>query len=486
MSPRGRGTISMIFALIATIFFALLRFWADAAIVAHVPAPYGLFVLHAIGVALLVAGAFLLDRLIRALFWNGYLRHRRGQNTPALIEDIVTIALVVLGISLGLYFEEGMSVTGLVTASGATAIILGIALQVVIQDLFSGLSVNLDGSYAIGDWLTFYTDQMPEPLYGCVSGITWRTTFLTLEDGRRLMVPNHMMTSQPVLNHSRPAGPKRYIVEVSADNRIPFKRLNDALLGEAFKVVTKYGFARTPEPSVVFDRLGEDGCYYHVRFYAYPDRISVARCRSIMLTAIQDVVIQNDFASPVQQLEIQPPPNLDFTLGEKETRAILARSPLFADALDEEQIADLAAYCNVVQLERGRVLMKQGDEPGPMFIILEGAISITVANADSQAQEVAVSAAGDVVGEMSLMTGAPRTATATALSSLLLLEITKPGIAALLEKSPHLAVRFSEILSQRQRKLDEVADHAARNATRQKDILARMKDFFAHALGTSS
>ena len=476
----------MIFALIATIFLALLRFWSGSAIVAAMPTPYGDFVLHAIGVLFLIAVAFLLDRLIRGLFWNGYLRRRRGQDTPALVEDIVTVALLILGLSVGLYFEEGLSVTGLVTASGATAIILGIALQVVIQDLFSGLSVNIDGAYAIGDWLTFYTDQMPEPLYGCVSGITWRTTFMKLEDSRTLMVPNHMMTSQPVLNHSRPAGAKRYFVEISADNRIPFKRLHDALLGEAFKVVMQKGFARNPEPTVIFDRLGEDGCYYHVRFYAWPGQISEARCKSAMLTAIQDVVLANDFASPVQQLEMQPPPNLDFTVGEKETRATLKRAPLFADTLDEQQFADLAAFCNVMEFPRGHILMRQGDPPGPMYIILEGAVSISVTSKEGETQEVAVSATGDVVGEMSLMTGAHRNATATTLANLRVLEITKPGIEALLEKTPGLAERFSAILSARQRQLDEVADHAARRANQEKDILARMKAFFSQALRVAS
>lgn len=476
----------MIFALIATIFLGLLRFWAGTQIMAAVPKPFGGFVLHAIGVLFFIAVALLVDRIVRALFWNGYLRRRRGKDTPALIEDIVTFALLILGLSLGLYFEEGMSVTGLITASGATAVILGIALQVVIQDLFSGLSVNIDGAYAIGDWLTFYTDQIPEPLYGCVSGITWRTTYMRLEDGRRLMVPNHMMTSQPVVNHSRPPGPKRYFVEISADNRIPFKRLHDALLGEAFKVVNQEGFARHPEPSVVFDRLGEDGCYYHVRFYAYPGRISVARCKSAMLTAIQDVVLINDFASPVQQLELQPPPNLDFTMGEKETCATLERAPLFADTLDEQQIADLATYCNAIEFPRDSVLMRQGDPPGPMYIILEGAVSITVAAPGQESQEVAVSAAGDVVGEMSLMTGAPRNATATTLAALRVLEITKPGIEALLEKTPGLAERFSAILSQRQRQLDEVADSAARRTTPETDILARMKSFFSSALRVAS
>jgi small-conductance mechanosensitive channel/CRP-like cAMP-binding protein len=476
----------MIFALIAAIVLAALRFWAPSAVEALFPAPYGGIVLHGVGVAWVIAIAFLIDRLIRALFWNRYLRRRRGRETPALVEDLVTVALLLLGLSLGLYFEEGLSVTGLVTASGATAIILGIALQVAIQDLFSGLSINLDGSYVLGDWLTVFTDQMPAPLYGCVTGITWRTTFLTLEDGRRLMVPNHMMTSQPVLNHSQPAGPKRYFVEVSVDNRMPFKRVHDALLGEAYKVVTGEGFARKPEPTIVFDRLGEDGCYYHVRFYAYPSRIEVEDCRSIMLDAMLNVILQNQFASPVQQLEIQPTPDLDFAAGEEETRAALKRAPLFARALNEDQIADLAAQCTVHELPKGAVLMRQNDPPAHMYIILEGAVSISIAGPDGKIHEVAVSATGDAVGEMSLMTGAPRTATATVLAHTRVLEITKSGIESLLQKTPGLAERFSTILAQRQRELDRMTDHASRKPTPETDILARMKAFFSNALRIAS
>lgn len=475
----------MMVALVVAAVFGALRFWASDAIEAAL-APFGTTAVHIIGVTWIVATTLVVDRVIRAVFWNGYLRRRRGRETPALVEDIVTVALVLLGISIGLYVEEGLSVTGLVTASGATAVILGIALQVVIQDVFSGLSINLDGSYVLGDWLTMYTDQMPEPLYGQVTGITWRTTFLTLEDGRRLMVPNHMMTSQPVLNHSQPAGPKRYFIEVSVDNRIPFKRVHDAFLGEAFKVVTEKGYARHPEPSVVFDRLREDGCYYHVRFYAYPNQISISECKSRMLNALLEVILQNDFASPVQQLEIQPPPNLDFTVGEKQTRAALSRAPLFASALNEDQIADLAAHCTVHQFPRGAVLMRQGDPPAPMYIILEGAVSITVRGPDGKDQEVAVSATGDVVGEMSLMTGASRTATASALAPLRVLEITKAGIEALLQKTPGLAERFSATLAQRQRELDQFADDAARRINPERDILTRMRSFFANALRVAS
>ncbi|HUJ02732.1 MAG TPA: cyclic nucleotide-binding domain-containing protein, partial [Rhizomicrobium sp.] len=281
-------------------------------------------------------------------------------------------------------------------------------------------------------------------------------------------------------------GPKRYVVEVSADNRIPFRRIHDALLGEAFKIVSREGFARQPEPIVVFHRLGEDGSYYHVLFYAYPSRIGVHECKSIMLEAMLSVILQNKFSSPVQQLEIQPTPDFNFSLGEKETRAALERAPLFSRTLNSEQIADLAAQCAVYELPKGAILMRQGDPPVHMYIILEGAVSISIAGADGKSHEVAVSATGDAVGEMSLMTGAPRTATATALSALRVLEITKSGIESLLQKTPGLAERFSAILAQRQRELDRTADHAARKPTPETDILARMKAFFSNALRIAS
>lgn len=475
----------MLLAVIATIFFGLLRLVAGDAVRHGLPAPYGAVAVHIAGLGLFVSLAILLDRLIRALYWNRYLKRRRGMATPALMEDLLTIALVVLGISLGLYWEEGVSITGLVTASGATAIILGIALQAVIQDLFSGLAVNIEGAYAIGDWLTFYSEQMHEAGFGRVTGITWRNTFLMQEDGRTLMVPNHMMTTHPVLNHNRPPGPKRFEVEISADNRIPFRRLHDALLGEAYKVVTHPGFARHPKPSVMLHRIGEDGCYYLVRFYAWPGQISTTRCRSAMLAALQEAVLQNDFASPVQQIEIQPPPRLDFTLGEKETRAVLRRAPLFARTLDEKQVADLATHCHVHDFSASTVLMRQGDPPGPMYIILEGAISIAIVGPDGQDHEVAVSATGDAVGEMSLMTGAPRSATATTLCHVRALEIGKDGIEALLAKTPRLAERLSEVLAERQRALQAAVDQHARKEDGARDILTRMLDFFGQALGVS-
>src|SRR5579862_3806770 len=179
----------MIFTpIIAFLLLAAMQHW-DGALLAGRVTPQGIAAINReLTVAMVVAGGLFIDGLIRYLYWHRYWRRRRGRETPALIRDILTIAIVLLSLSLGLWWQDGLSFTGLITASGATAIILGIALQTVIQDLFSGLALNLEGSCALGDWLTIHSDHLPEPAYGRVIGLTWRAMFLDLEDGRSLMV----------------------------------------------------------------------------------------------------------------------------------------------------------------------------------------------------------------------------------------------------------------------------------------------------------
>jgi small-conductance mechanosensitive channel/CRP-like cAMP-binding protein len=460
--------------------------WGARSIRAHLPPPYGDVVVHVIAVALIVVVFLLLDGLIRRFYWHGYVRRRTGREAPALLRDMMTVALVLLGLSIGLSIFEGFSITGLVTASGATAIILGIALQAVIQDMFSGLAINLDGAYAIGDYLTIYSDQMPEPVYGCVVSISWRSTFIALDDGRRLMLPNHMATANPVMNHSRPREPKRLAVEITIDNRVPADRVIDMLLGEAFKASRQPGLSRLPEPSVMLARLSGDAAVYEVRFFAHPDQIEPGMARATMLRALLDIVQLANLPMPVTQVEMSAKPDLQAVPGKEEITAAIARADLFSNVLNDEHIVTLMEHSIVHEWPAGTELMKQDDPPSSAFLMLEGAASVTLRGPEGgTSQEAAILATGNVVGEMSLMTGAPRSATVTALTRVRVLEIPKDAIEAILRDSPELAERFSRALVERQRQNQDLVQRAQRRAAAETDLLARMKTFFSRAFGAS-
>ena len=469
------GIVSSLAALAA---LAIARIAWGSAIAAELPAPYGMRIVNALGVLSIVALALLIDRLIRVFYWNGHLRRRRKLETPALIEDILTIALIVLGASVGLYFEAGVSFAGLLTASGATAIVLGIALQAVISDVFSGLSLNFDGSYAIGDWLTVYSDQLDGPVYGQVQGITWRSTFLVLADGPRVMIPNHVMTSNPVMNHSRPQGPKRLFVEIPIDSRFPAERARSILLAEAYRRVRDKPFSHVLEPDVLVDRFDADAIYLRVRFYADPDLVNPAVARSLMAVTLHRACLRHKVASPVTQVEMVPTPE-GFEFGSKEARNALRHVSIFGDVLDQQQLDTLVAGCKVQTLSDHATFIRQGEAGASMFLILEGVARVSISVTESESREVAVLTAGDIVGEMSLMTGAPRTATVTSLTSLRVLEVTKQSIETLLAATPGLLERFSPILASRQSGLSEIASASQAKHVVERDILSRMRDFFS-------
>ena len=471
---------SAIVSLCALGLLATARFAGSALVLASFSPPYGARIVSVLGVLTVTAAALALDQLIRVFYWDGYLRHKRGQETPVVIEGLLTIALLALGVSVGLYFEAGVSFAGFLTASGAAAVVLGFALQAVISDLFSGLSVNFDGSFAIGDWLTIYSQEFPEPVYGRVQGISWRTTFLRLSDGRRLMIPNHVLTSNPVMNHSRPRGAKRLFVEIPIAGYFPADRAIGILLAEAYRAVRTKPLSNNREPEVLIDRFDSDSIFLHVRFYADLEDNDPQNAKSIMALALHRALRRHGVPSPYSQLELIPPSGgLRDAMGE--AREALAQVSIFENILDVSQLNTLGSSCAVRLIPAGTTLIRQGEGGTSMFVLLEGAARVSIAMPDGEKREVAVLASGDIMGEMSLMTGAPRTASVTSLTAMRLLEVTKESMEVLLAAEPGLLDRFSHVLAVRQSNLSEIASTTGQKQTLQHDILAQMRQFFSRA-----
>ncbi len=191
------------------------------------------------------------------------------------------------------------------------------------------------------------------------------------------------------------------------------------------------------------------------------------------------MILQNRMPQPVTQIELTKGPDFDRAFGEAEIRSALHHANLFANVLDEAQSAELARLSRPVDFQRGSNLMQQGEAASSMFIILEGAARVSVLGQNNDPREVAVLATGDVVGEMSLMTGAPRNATVTALTRVRVLEITKGPIEGLLKSSPELLQRFSHVLARREQERAAIAQKTIQVAAVEQDLMARMKAFFS-------
>lgn len=129
---------------------------------------------------------------------------------------------------------------------------------------------------------------------------------------------------------------------------------------------------------------------------------------------------------------------------------------LFADALDEKQLAFLAKESRPAFFRAGTRLMSQGEFGGSMFVIAEGIVGVTFVDGDAREQQVATLGPGEIVGEMSLFTGDRRTATVAAVSNVDAIEITKWSLERIFAKAPGLVDEFATVLARRQAELNAV------------------------------
>ena len=144
---------------------------------------------NGIHIGLWLSGAYLIVRLLNHLLWEGFVARLIERPVPRLLRDSLAIVVFLLAVAGIVGLEFGQPVIGIWATSGAIGIVLGIALRSIILDIFTGLAVNFDHSYRIGDWIELVERALP-PIRGKVVEINWRTTRLETEDKRTMVVPN--------------------------------------------------------------------------------------------------------------------------------------------------------------------------------------------------------------------------------------------------------------------------------------------------------
>ncbi len=135
-----------------------------------------------------------------------------------------------------------------------------------------------------------------------------------------------------------------------------------------------------------------------------------------------------------------------------EIRGILNATAFFNVVLDAGELDALAAAARVVHFKRGDYLMRQGELGSSMFVLVDGKVAVSVHEPGGD-RVVATLGPGEVVGEMSLVTGDRRSATVKAKGRVATLEITKAAIAPLIAAKPKLAERFATVVEQRHAEL---------------------------------
>jgi CRP/FNR family transcriptional regulator, cyclic AMP receptor protein len=127
--------------------------------------------------------------------------------------------------------------------------------------------------------------------------------------------------------------------------------------------------------------------------------------------------------------------------------------PLFSGLTDHE-LQRIATLADIVDLPKDRVIMAQGQLGWEMFVVVTGS-----ARVDRDGQSLGERGPGEVLGEIALLDGGPRTATVTLSQPSRLLVLARREFGELMDEFPGIRLRILETVVHRLRGLDRDAIH---------------------------
>jgi CRP/FNR family cyclic AMP-dependent transcriptional regulator len=132
----------------------------------------------------------------------------------------------------------------------------------------------------------------------------------------------------------------------------------------------------------------------------------------------------------------------------------LEHIPLFAPLSSQER-GELSGLLKLRRFSAGEHIVWVGEAGVEFFIIQQGRVAITLPDENGREMVLATLAAGQFFGEISLLDGGPRTATARAETEAALLELGRDDFLQFVRKHPSAAIHMMTVLGQRQRETNE-------------------------------
>lgn len=387
--------------------------------------------------------------------------------TP-LIRAIVSLVLYAAGAMFLLNRLLGINFVPLLTTSAVLTGIIAFSLQDTIKNLFTGLWINMDRIVAKGDWVKVADKE------GQVMEVTWRTTRLLTRDNDYIYLPNRFLADGILENYTFPTPMHVIEMDISASYGDPPDKVR-AALGEI--ALSTASVLRDPAPEVWVTGYGDSAVKYRVRVRV-DDFRKVYAVRSEIYSKIWYSFRRSGIEIPYPALNI-----LQKTEDRAEGRDI--RDALkgidFLRALTDDELDRVADSARVEVFGRGEAIVTEGESGSTCYFLKSGRAEVYSRVQGGQESLVTTLRPGGFFGEMSLLTGEPRSATIRTTEESVCIVIDSGVFHSIFREDPELSERLSELLSKRAVELREARARGGQTAPEnelQESILSRIKQFF--------
>lgn len=391
---------------------------------------------------------------------NPFRQDRRPHAFPGIVQDTILVFLYFLVATF--IFKETLA-----AISAVGALVIGFALQDTLGNAFAGLAIQMEKPFRVGHWIAV------GEFVGRVTEITWRATKLRTKTGNVIILPNNIVSKEAITNYSEPESPTRLDVVVGASYLLPPSMVKAAIL-EALENCPRV--LKQPAADVLLSDFSDSAISYRARFWISDyERDELARDE--VRTAIY-------YSFSRHKIEIPWPITVEykraFPSDEEPAEWLVGRSRLLATVdlfsslpdADRERLAALARERLFGHRDR---IVRQGDPGASLFVVSSGQAVVSV----DPGGEVATIETGGYFGEMSLLTGEPRSATVSARGDCRAFEIDAETLRSVAVGQPALLEQMAAVAEARRAQLVAVRDTAQPESPRNgaQTLLVRIRQF---------
>jgi small-conductance mechanosensitive channel len=364
----------------------------------------------------------LLDHLILPETW-----HRER-----LFQDVLgALVFVAAAVAATAYVLE-LPVQGLLATSGAVAIILGLAIQSSLNDVFSGVVLNATEPFHLGDWVSIGDVE------GQVVGSDWRATRLLNGEGNIVVIPNSVAAKANIINNSEPPHMHGVSVQFEVGPEIEPSRVLDGLKDATAGASDVLAF---PRPVANVKRATPSAIEYEI--VCYVDALEKkADTRNALFDLAHRHLASRGIALSSQNAVVKPLSNVSY-------REQLLRRVTMFQTLEGKELSTLAGAMTQHEFDVGEVVYvsSEGSDGESLHIIAVGAAKVMLPR-DGQMLELRRMGPGDSIGQSGILAGVKFNVTVHALTSVTVFRLSKDALTPILKERPEVGRQMCRLLTQ--------------------------------------
>ncbi len=415
-------------------------------------------------------------RLVLYMYGDLFVVRWKKGSFPAAFKNIITVIVIVIVVLVLLKEILDINVTSLIATTTVLTATIGLAFQSTLANMLAGLTIHLEKPLKQGDWILAGGHE------GRVLDITLRSTRMMTVDNNEVFIPNSKVLSEAVVNYTLPDAASIRKLSVGVSYRIPPNTVRKAVLEVLASVP---GVASTPPSMVRVLSYGDFSIHYEIRFTLtdFGKHVDIeAEIMNLLWYRFRRDGIEIPF--PIRNVTMtQITPDSIRDDRERHIAGILTllEKVDIMTPLSPGERRNLVEAAQVKAYAAGECPVRQGDAGDSFYIIKKGSVDVIV----GAGMVVASLGPGNFFGEMSLLTGAVRTASIRVKDDAEFIVIDRENFRSVLVKNPSIAESMSHILAERQASLEaqrEKLDSAAVER-RKRDASGKMLQNIRHFFG---